>query len=609
MNVEFKYVEDIIKDKIGPVCPEFDICKGNPYVFTLMRPQFCALFEYDGTNGPVIYDELFEQLCEDLIKKAKYENVDVLITPEYCIPLDIITKIITDTSESLKPNLGKIWCLCCQGTKYYDFIQYLDKFEELGAKVIRLAVETASAKNFINALIYVFTLTDGSICILPQLKTCPSADRELLCEEMGMSTGKIIYKFGKGYSNQLCTIICADALNLGYISLDKIINGNENIILLHPQLNEKPRNSTFCSFKYNFYNRIECDSLIYITINWAYGTKLIHRNNSVAEDMTLHIMNSWSCIYVKDKENKWMEQEKDLRKQNYKKGLGFGYFNRCKLKVWYCIKNEIVHLLTIKKPKLNGPNVAEPKYDVIVNKAYIKDNQGYLIEKDYVSDNNNLQALINIREDELDYNFPLKADKEDRDKFFGTCLGNLEIGQLSIGDNEICNIVSIHIDDECEEQRLKSIDNFNKLVELLKTGKLVELIERGEIPSGMKNLACSHMFSLEDCVFNVVPKDNNIRAKAIVSYVPYEPDAKEVSNKMKEIAENKKIELNKDIICKLLSENSDGRENELRKVFTNTYVCILTQKMGTTQIISYSEYKPEITSSDRVLDGTSIIMR
>ena len=108
---------------------------------------------------------------------------------------------------------------------------------------------------------------------------------------------------------------------------------------------------------------------------------------------------------------------KRLRKHNYSKGLGFGYFNRCKLKVWYCLKNEIVHLLTIKKPKLNGPNVAVPKYDVIVNKVYVTDSKGYLIEKDYISDNNNLQALINIREDELDYNFPIKADKEDRDKF------------------------------------------------------------------------------------------------------------------------------------------------------------------------------------------------
>src|SRR5690554_4767310 len=109
MSDKFKYVEDIILNKIGPVCPEFDVCNGNPHAFTLMRPQFVATFEYDETNGPVIYDKAFNQLCEDLIKKAKYENVDVLITPEYCIPLDIITKVISDTSESLKPDLGKIW--------------------------------------------------------------------------------------------------------------------------------------------------------------------------------------------------------------------------------------------------------------------------------------------------------------------------------------------------------------------------------------------------------------------------------------------------------------------------------------------------------------------
>ena len=606
MNDKFIYVEDIIEKSIGPVYPEFDVCKGNPYTFTLMRPQFFATFEYDETNGPVIYDEAFDQLCEDLIKKAKYENVDVLITPEYCISLDIITKIVSDTSDSLKPNLGKIWCLCCQGTKYDIFLQYLNKFEELGAKVVRYAVETATIKSFVNSLIYVFRLTDGSICILPQLKTQIMADRDLLCEGMGMSVGKVVYKFGKECPNQLCTIICADALNFRYISLSNINNGNENIILLHPQLNEKPRNSTFCRLKYNLYDSTECDNMIYITVNWAYCTKLIHRNNP-HPDTTLSIINPWSCIYVKDISNQWLEQQRCLRNDNFSKGLGFGYFNTCKLKVWYCLKNEIIHLLTIKKPKLNGPNVAVPRDDVIVKKLYITEGRRYLTEKEYISDNDNLKDLLKIREDEIDYNFPIRAEKENRDKFFGVCLGDLEIGQLSIGDNEICNIVSIHIDDECEGQRLKLIDNFNKLVELLKTGKLVELIERGEITSGMKNLACSHMFSLEDCVFNVVPKDNNIRAKAIVSYVPYEPNAKKISYKMREIADDIENELNKDIIYELL--NSEGRENELRKLITKTYVSIITQKMGSTQIISYSGYKPEITSPDRVLDGTSIIMR
>ncbi|WP_129724462.1 hypothetical protein [Xylanivirga thermophila] len=593
MSDKFKYVEDIILKDIGPVCPEFDVCSGNPHAFTLIRPQFVATFEYDGTNGPVIHDEAFDQLCEDLIKKAKYENVDVLITPEYCISLDLIIKIISDTSESLKPSMGKIWCLCCQGTKHEDFLRYLDCFEELGAKVIRLAIETATVKNFVNALIYVFSLTDGSICILPQLKTQIMGDRDLLCEGMGMSVGKIVYKFGKERPNQLCTIICADALNFRYISLDNINNGNENVILLHPQLNEKPRNSTFCSLKYNLYSNNECDNLIYITANWAYGTKLINRNNPQV-DTTSSIINPWSCIYVKDIGNSWLEEQKDLRKRNFSRGLGFGYFNRCKLKVWYCLKSEIIHLLTIKKPKGTGPSAAQPRQDVTITKVYIVKDRRYLIEKDCIRADDNLRELLDIREDEIDYNFPLKVDKEKRDKFFGVCLGNLEIGQLSIEDNEICNIISIHIDDECEEQRLKLIDNFNMLVNLLKTGKL---------PSYMKNFVYSHMFSLDDCIFNLVSKDNNIRTKAIVSYIPYEPDAKRISSKMKE-EKNKHTEVNIDIINELVSQ---GRENEIRNFITDMHVCVFTFKRGTTQVISYPEYKPEITSSDRVPDGTSIL--
>jgi hypothetical protein len=54
----------------------------------------------------------------------------------------------------------------------------------------------------------------------------------------------------------------------------------------------------------------------------------------------------------------------------------------------------------------------------------------------------NLRELLNIMEDEMDYIFPIKADKEKRDKFFGVCLGNLEVGQLSIDENEICDFIT-----------------------------------------------------------------------------------------------------------------------------------------------------------------------
>lgn len=592
MSVNFVYVEDIVSEKFGQICPQFDVCNCNPYIFTIMRPQFCTTFIYDEINGPVIYDSTFNQLCEDLIRKAKTENVDVLITPEYCIPFDLINKIISDPSKSLMPELGKVWCLCCQGAKYDDFINYLSKFEELGAKVISLAFDTTIKNKFVNALLYVFLLTDGSLCVLPQLKTQIMGDRDLLCEGMGMSIGKVIYKFGKNSLNQLCTIICADSLNSRYVSLNNINEGNENIILLHPQLNEKPRDNTFCSLKYNLYSNVECDNMIYITVNWACGTKLIHKNNIIKEKI---LENSWTCIYVKDANNNWLEQQKNLRKDNFTKGLGFGYFDRCKLKVWYCIKNEIIHLITIRKPKRNGPSTTQPKHDVFVNKVYIRQSNTLIEEEKVISSSDNLKDLLNVSTEDPDYNYPLIAEKEAKDKFFGICLGDLEKGQLSIGDSEICNIVSIHIDGECEKHRFELINNFNILVDILK---------RDILPPYMKELVKSHRFSLCDDFYNLVCKDSNIKTKAVVSYIPDESDARKISNYMKEEIDRLEASNFRNLISNLISQ---GKEKEISKYISGQLICVFTQKTGAAgQIVSYPKYNYGITSSDRMEDDTSI---
>lgn len=592
MSDNFVYVEDIVAEKFGQICPQFDVCNGNPYVFTLMRPQFCTTFIYDEINGPVINDTTFNQICEDLIRKAKIENVDVLITPEYCIPLDLIDKMISDPSKSLIPELGKIWCLCCQGTKYEDFIQYLSKFEELGTKVISFSFDNAIKNKFVNALIYIFLLTDGSLCVLPQLKTQIMGDRDLLCEGIGMSIGKVIYKFGKNSLNQLCTIICADSLNFRYISLNNINEGNENVILLHPQLNDKPRDNTFCSLKYSLYSNTECDNMIYITVNWACGTKLIHKNNIRIEKI---LENSWTCIYLKDTNNNWLEQQKSLRKDNFSKGLGFGYFNRYKLKVWYCIKNEITHSITIRKPKRNGPSVTQPHHDVLVNKVYIRQGNALIEEDKEITNNDNLKNLLNVSIEDQDYNYPLIAEKEAKDKFFGICLGDLEKGQLSIGDSEICNIVSINIDGECEKHRSELINNFNILVDILKTDIL---------PPYMKELVKSHRFSLCDDFYNLVCKDSSIKTKAVVSYIPNESDARKISNYIKEEIERHEASNFRNLISKLISQ---GKENEISKYISEQRICVFTQKTGTArQIVSYPKYNYGITSSDRMEDDTLI---
>lgn len=594
MSVTFKYVEDVIQEELNIQCPEFDVCKGSPYVFTLMRPQFRAEFIYDEMNGPVIKNPSFNNACKDLFKKAKEKNIDVLLTPEYCVSYDLIEEIIIDEDGAIKPNLGKIWCICCQGIKYDLFLDYLNKYEELGAKVIREAVKNADSKNFVNALMYLFMLPDESICIIPQLKTQIMGDRELLCEGMGMSIGHTIFKFGKQKINQLCSIICADSLNLSSISIRDINNGNENVILLHPQLNKKPRDSSFCRLRNTLYDQSSCDNLIYITANWAFGSKLTH-SSSPNTDNTIVISNPWTCIYIKDTNGKSINKQRDLRKGNYTKGIGFGYLYRNKLQVWYSLKYEMMHIITIKKPRTNGASVTQPVYDVTVNEVYLRSNDDEWIQQDRIVYNDDLKSLVKISEDDEIYNFPLKSEKDVRDIFFGICLGNFEEGQLLVDDNELCNTISIHIDDECEKQRIESIDKFNILVEILRNMKL---------PPRLKTLVDSHKFSLEDNLLNIISDDDTVKTKAAVAYVPKEEEARRISEHLREKI-NMCKNINTDLVRELLLQ---GKIKEATDYLPDNHVCVFTIKKGSlNDIISYPNYKNEVTAPDRVASESSIV--
>lgn len=88
------YVEDRIQNEFGNFCPEFDACKGNPQTFKIMRLQSKASIKYDEINGPFIEDDEYFDLCEDLLRKASSERVDILLTPELFSPLKCLDKSV-----------------------------------------------------------------------------------------------------------------------------------------------------------------------------------------------------------------------------------------------------------------------------------------------------------------------------------------------------------------------------------------------------------------------------------------------------------------------------------------------------------------------------------
>ena len=209
MSFSFKPIEDVI-DPI--LIPEFDICSGQSGTFCMMRLQCKGNIVADIDHGPRTTDICHYDLCLNAVEKAVGNNVDILITPEYSIPIKLVTEILNNIS--LQPRSRKVFCLSCEAIKIDEFRCLISSWEELGVYVVKDSLEnTVCERMFVNVLLYLFKLNDNKLCIVPQLKTQHMADPFLKCEAAGLSLGSTIYIFGHNKTNCFCSIICADCLN------------------------------------------------------------------------------------------------------------------------------------------------------------------------------------------------------------------------------------------------------------------------------------------------------------------------------------------------------------------------------------------------------------
>jgi hypothetical protein len=190
--MEIVDIEDI--EVISRHFPDLHVC-GSDSTFSLLRLQCRATIVADPSNGPTVSDSAHDMLCIASVKKAKQLNADVFLTPEYAFSTSVLTKIVED--EEYQPGHGKLWCIGTQAISCTVFEQLLTKWEQQGITVVWDSFSRANHRQFINTLVYIFRLTNGMCCVVPQLKTYPMADHYLNCEQAGMSRGNTVFRFGK----------------------------------------------------------------------------------------------------------------------------------------------------------------------------------------------------------------------------------------------------------------------------------------------------------------------------------------------------------------------------------------------------------------------------
>lgn len=448
--------------------------------------------------------------CREALRLAHSERIELFVTPEYCIPLSLIDEIIQD--PELRPRRNTLWCLGCEGVSVETFDDYINSWRDQ-ALVGKRTLDDIREKKFVNFILYVFISKENDrVCLVPQLKLQRMSESILICEGIGLSIGRKVVVFGEETQNQLFSLLCADAFNpeikSGQLFFDNL--QPKRYIILHPQLNPSPRHSDIAALRNNIFGNQSGREVIYITANWADGTVI----STPDDNSLLTIETPWSSIYRRfislDGERNWIEMLREVRIINYKYGLGLGFHRKKKYKIWFANKVEHIQLVLLSKPFAGGAEIVGPIGKVQAEKAYIPNN----INKGWVESEipfNNILPNTLLTEATQEFSYPIIASIEDRDKFFGYCLGHLEKGELYICDQEFSRRISYHVDKHCERDREQGAELIAKLIRCLKS--------KDHLPGQLKRLGGEFRFKLaQKTPFNLLPKSGNESQGALVIY-------------------------------------------------------------------------------------------
>ena len=200
------------------------------------------------------------------LEYAKETQADLVITPEYSMPWEVLIEAI---SGGMGPVQGELWALGCESIK----ISELESLKERLAPFATVIYEPLDANStlFVSPLAYIFVSPsapdngEAKTVVLVQFKTHAMGDDNHF-EINGMRKGTRIYQFGDNEQNlKLTSLICADAFEF----TDEIaIAIHDRGLILHIQLNPNPRHERFlgCRERLLSYNG---DTTEVLCLNWA----------------------------------------------------------------------------------------------------------------------------------------------------------------------------------------------------------------------------------------------------------------------------------------------------------------------------------------------------
>ena len=351
-NPELISVNNLLEDnKID--FPNFLCLSSDPANFKLLRVQPTAQFSYSQEAGPAVCDKQLDIKCKNALSLANDNAVGLVLFPEYCISYSLLKELVLDPNSW--PFHKSLWCLPCQAIKLsylFAFLEYIRKQNDV-ILLDKYCTEQYFNRNaFVNILFYCFTVYQDNklkLVLIPQMKMHAMSDPTYLCESAGLTIGNVLYYF-KGQHVCLLSLICADVYRVGITWQDLCAKTScDHLIMLHPQLNTKPKEEAFQHIRREMMERNS--SSLYIACNWAVGTTLAPTDGE--EGQTLNIHFSWSCIYRKyEADVDWHRVSGDRkgRLSNIEEGIFTGIISNRRTLVWFTDSQECLHIIQVGSP-------------------------------------------------------------------------------------------------------------------------------------------------------------------------------------------------------------------------------------------------------------------
>lgn len=508
------------------VTTELDVLKRDTQRNSFFLYQHKGVFFADNTRIGNQNQQEAHQKYLNVIKKAKQDNISLLLTPEYSCPKSIIDEMIADVD--LQPSDNKIWVLSGESLNKNE-LQDLINLENDNLYIHFEDVYTFSDKNYVDPLYYIFKGKHGNVdklIILIQFKT----------HHMGVWTGGDIERDNliegdniyiiknNNTSVRLISFICSEAMNVSSYLTDEIKSeyywNDMPFLILHPQINPDPSHNDFVDFRRGI---LKSDKKEIISLNWGRDTYIGSNNWYQTRGNTPR-----SGVFFKTREINYSENYID---NNHKKGFYFLNINRDKFVYYINGDVDLIHFNNVSVDMVCGVASQRRREGPIASKIYNFDNNFNLEEMETVSDNH-----IDFLSDRGVTNIYFLSENNsfiNKERLLNISIGKvngkekerwaeiINLNSFNLRETDECNNRLTYIEDMYESSQVVRRDNCTNLIEL----DTIILPNLNYYPHSIKHLegknislAFSQDANIYGYRYNVVNGFNQLE-KATVCYI------------------------------------------------------------------------------------------